>query len=143
GSKGSNAPGCSSFPAGSTSSSSAWDGGGATDWTSASLNGTAVPGRSSPGAGFSGVLTLVDLRGLALECAGFRRHPDVLRPLVLVHAEQSQLHHLQQREEGDHHRPARALALEQLNEGDPLAGPQAGGESLPCRRACPLGRPHL
>ena len=58
----------------------------ATDWTSASLNGTAVPGRSSPG--FSGVLTVVDLRGLAVQCAGLRRHPDVLRSFVLMHAHQ-------------------------------------------------------
>ena len=100
-SKGSNSTGCSSISAGSMSSSSASAGGEATDWTSASLNGTAVPGRSSPG--FSGVLTVVDLRGPALECAGLRRHPDILLPLVLVHADQPQLHHLQQREEGDHH----------------------------------------
>src|SRR6185436_8622452 len=139
-SKGSNSSGCSSISAGSTSSSSTSDGGGATDCTSASLNGTALPGRSP---GFSGVLTLFDLRCPAVECAGLRRHPDFLRSLVLVHAEQTQLHHLQQREEGDHDRPPRPLTLEQLDEGDPLTGAEPGGDALHRRGQRQLIADHL
>src|SRR5215470_6802363 len=142
-SNGSNSGGCSSISAGSTSSSSASDGAEDTDCTSASLNGTAGPERPAPSPGFSGVLTVVDLRRPALECAGLCRHPDVLRPLVLVHAEQTQLHHFEQGEEGNHHRTASALTLEQLDEGDPLARGKPGGDALHGRRERQLIPHHL
>src|SRR5262249_16927689 len=128
--KGSNSIGCSSISAGSTSSSSASDGAAATDCTSVSLNGTVEPGRSVLSPGLSGVFTLVDLRGLVLECAALGRHPDVPFPRILIHSDQPQLHHLQQCQEGDHHLAAGALAFEQLDEGDPLAWGQPCGDGL-------------
>src|SRR5262249_29617686 len=142
-SKVSNSTGCSSISAGSTSSSSASEGGAATDCTSDSLNGMAAPGRSLLSPGLSGVFTLVDLRGLALECAALGRHPDVLLSRILIHPAQPKLHHLQQCQEGDHHLCSGTAALEQLDEGDPLPGRQPRGDGLHRRGERELVPDHL